>query len=75
MKVTVRRRFYWAILYQGNRQILFRFRNHKERNEWFRGKTGSMSPVTFISATHPAVRQINRRIHAGEEILFPVEIG
>lgn len=59
----MKKRYFWA--YDGDQ--LFRFRSRIEREKWGHDKT-------FVSATHPEVRRIQRRMAAGEQITFPVEV-
>ena len=70
MKITVHRRLYWGISQTPTRIFLHIFKSGAERNEWLKISCNH----TCEFASNPIVRKINRRIAAGEKILFPVEI-
>ena len=67
------KRFFWAlqiITVPVAKQSIYRFRTEKKRDEWVR----QSHHRRHLGATDPEVRRIQRRIAAGEEVAFPVEV-
>ncbi len=73
----MKKRYFWALGFDrtGGKTLLVRLRNKQERQFWLESHQG-LWPHTWLSihAAHPEVRRIQRRMAAGEQITFPVEI-
>ena len=68
----MQKRFFWAAQDIGIFQCLIhRFRTEKERDDFVSQDRGTFGS---LKATDPEVRRIQRRIAAGEDVQFPVEV-
>ena len=68
----MQKRYFWGLEAVRGRDTRYvhRFRTGEERKQWSLGNLYH----SHLSATDPEVRRIQRRLAAGEEVIFPVEV-
>lgn len=66
----MKKRYFWGAIFSERGTTLYRFRTMDERNKW----ESFHLEGEVLQATDPEVRRIQRRIAAGEEVSFPVEV-
>ena len=83
----MQKRYFWAMVHDGKKIFLWRFRSKSERQNWFRSYSAeevansfrdfpvsAVPHISYPSAACSEVRRIQRRIAAEEEVAFPVEV-
>lgn len=66
----MRKHYFWAKETKGEKTTIFQFRSYGEANTFV-----SVSRArAIVLSIDPEVRRINRRIAAGEQLTFPIEI-